>query len=134
MRKKTELHGDTNSPLYKKWRTMRLRVLYPDTNGYENYGGRGIKICDRWDSYLNFKEDMGKTFEIGMTLDRKDPDGDYTPDNCKWSTRLEQQRSKRRHLVFNGEMLVDYAKRTNQKYDTVAQRFRKYGTPEKRIV
>lgn len=98
---------------------MRLRVKYPDTNGYENYGGRGIKICERWESYQNFKDDMGPTFIIGLTIDRINPDGDYSPENCKWATHLEQQRSKRKHLRYNGELVVDYANRIGKKYNTV---------------
>ena len=125
-----EKHGDTHAPLYKKWRTMRLRINYPDTNGYENYGGRGIKICDRWSKYSNFKEDMGPTFIEGLTLDRKDPDGDYCKDNCKWSTRDDQQRSKRKHIRFNDELVCVYARREGIKYNTAVYNLRKYGHPK----
>lgn len=104
---------------------MRLRIKYPDTNGYKNYGGRGIKICERWESYINFREDMGPTFVVGLTIDRVDPNGDYCFENCKWATKLEQQRSKRRHLKYNGELVVDYAKRIVKKYSTVVNYLRR---------
>ena len=102
-----------------------MRIHYPDTNGYENYGGRGIKICERWDSYLNFKEDMGPSFVEGLTIDRKDPDGDYTPENCEWATRLKQQRSKRKHHRIGGELVVDYADRIRMKYSSAMYHLRK---------
>lgn len=129
-RKTPEFHGDTHSPLYKKWRTMRLRIYYPETNGYENYGGRGIKICERWSSYLNFKEDMGPTFQVGLTLDRIDPDKDYCKENCKWATKDEQQRSKRKHIRFNGELVCEYARKEGISYTSAVYNLRKHGHPK----
>jgi hypothetical protein len=68
------------------------------------YGGRGIKVCDRWRTFANFFADMG-TAEDGMTLDRINSDGDYEPSNCRWATMKEQQnnRCNTRHLTVNGE-------------------------------
>lgn len=84
-------HGrDASDPTYSSWVGMRSRCNTATTSRYERYGGRGIKVCARWtESFANFLEDMGER-PVGMTLDRKDSDGDYEPGNCKWSTALEQ--------------------------------------------
>ena len=81
---------------YRSYNAMKQRCLDPKCRSYKDYGGRGIKICERWlENPLNFFEDMGHRPE-GMTIDRKDVDGDYHPDNCKWASSLEQARNKRK--------------------------------------
>lgn len=73
---------------------MRARCLNPDCPKFPIYGGRGISICGRWDSFENFLADMGPR-PAGMTLDRKETDGNYEPGNCRWATPLEQSRNRR---------------------------------------
>lgn len=87
-------HGKTRDPEWYSWQMMRQRCENPGANQYADYGGRGIKVCARWQSFTWFWLDMGPRPE-GMTLDRIDVNGDYEPDNCKWSTRSEQNRNKR---------------------------------------
>ena len=76
--------------LYSVWRMMRQRCTSPTNPMYEYYGGRGISVCERWlNSFANFLADMGER-PPGLTLERKDSNGDYTPNNCIWATRTAQ--------------------------------------------
>jgi hypothetical protein len=108
-------HGMTQRPEYRVWTDMRRRCYQPQRPDYHRYGGRGIKVCDRWrDSFENFFADMGPRPE-GKTLERRENDGDYGPDNCCWESRREQlrnMRTNRRIAVFGETMtLVEASER-----------------------
>ena len=91
-----ERHGKSYSREYCIWVSMRDRCYSNKNKYYYNYGGRGIKVCDRWkNSFENFYKDMGDKPSNKHTLDRIDVNGDYTPENCKWSTWEEQSLNKR---------------------------------------
>jgi AP2 domain len=91
------LHGMYGTPTYNSWQNMIQRCTNPKATGYKRWGGKGIKVCDRWRySFENFYADMGERPE-GKTIHRIELDGDYEPGNCKWATTQEQNRQQRLH-------------------------------------
>jgi hypothetical protein len=83
-------------PIYEAWYNMKRRCYSPKANNFKYWGGRGIKVCDRWlESFENFRDDMFSTWVKGLVLDRINNEGDYEPGNCKWSTRKESARNRR---------------------------------------
>lgn len=111
---------------YRIWCAMKTRCNNPNADNYHNYGGRGISVCSRWDNFHAFLEDMGNS--NGMTIERIDHDGDYTPDNCKWATRKEQGNNKRnnRNLEMDGICLTvqQWSEKTSIKEATIRKRLK----------
>lgn len=131
-------HGSTGSDTWKRWRSMINRCCMPNAKSYPEYGGRGIRICERWrDSLESFLEDMGECPGREMTLDRINFDGDYEPGNCRWATRTEQNRnsSRNRRISYKGENLCvsEWAERTGIKYRTILNRINLGWTAEEAL-
>ena len=100
IKKSNTVHGHNRagrgnqSPTWNSWSSMKKRCNNENHVSYQSYGGRGIKVCDRWNVFDNFLEDMGER-PNGKTLDRIDVDKGYFPENCRWATLSEQQKNKR---------------------------------------
>ena len=107
---------------------MKKRCYSENEIGYENYGGRGITVCDEWknnfEAFYNWAIENG--YKDGLTLDRKDNDGQYCPENCKWSTVKEQANNRRSNhlLTLNGEThnLMEWSEITGIPYHTLKKR------------
>lgn len=101
-------HGQKGTPLYQRWKGMKQRTSDPNAKQFADYGGRGIKVCERWQSFENFAADMGPTFHDDLTLERIDVNGDYEPANCTWITKAEQARNRRNNhaVTWQGRTMV----------------------------
>lgn len=94
----TKTHGLSNSRAYQTWDRIWQRTTNPNSDSWENYGGRGITVCDRWKIFENFLEDMGQPPE-DLQLDRIRNNEGYSKENCKWSTRKQNGRNKRNNIL-----------------------------------
>jgi hypothetical protein len=116
---------------------MLQRCTNPNNTQYKDYGARGITVCDRWKVFKNFLADMGIRPE-GMTLDRKNNDKGYTPKNCKWSTRSEQQRNRRGNNVWaykgKHKTVAEWAEQLGMKRHSLYMRVAVYGWTIKRAL
>lgn len=126
-----EKHGDTKTRLYKIWEGMKARCYNSKAGHYEKYGGRGIEVCNQWKySFPVFKEwALQNGYEEHLTIERKDNNKGYTPENCRWATRAEQVRNKRDNLLvtYNGETkcLMEWSRKYGINYWTLKARYYK---------
>lgn len=119
------IHGLSESRVYRIWHKMLTRCRDPKTPQYPHYGGRGIKVCDRWMSFQNFVDDMGMPPDR-MSLDRIDVNGNYEPTNCRWASQKEQTRNTRRtrYAELNGvkRPLIEWSEMTGIPYSMLRDR------------
>lgn len=101
-------HGKSRTPEHIVWKAMRRRCSSPRDKHWADYGGRGIKVCERWGSFVNFLADMGPKPTPRHSLDRIDTNRGYEPSNCRWATVEEQASNKRtsRRVEYRGQMLT----------------------------
>lgn len=136
LRKVILIHGKTKMQIFKIWSNMIQRCTNPNSTGWKNYGGRGIKVCAMWYSFINFYRDMGDP-PLGLTLERKNNNGDYNPENCIWASIKKQSLNKRnnRLITFNGitQSLIQWSEQTQIPYWTLHVRFRRNWSIEKAL-
>lgn len=100
-------HGMRFIPEYQVWQHMIARCTNLKCKSYHRYGGRGIKVCEKWLKFENFIADMGRRPSPNHSIERNNNDGPYSPDNCKWATRLEQAANTRRVnlITYEGQTM-----------------------------
>lgn len=130
-------HGRARSGVANSWYSMINRCTNSSNPDYSYYGGRGIKICDRWLDFNNFVADMGER-PSGATLDRVDVNGPYCPENCRWASRKQQCNNQRtnQRVVYNDNSftIAELADLTGKNYFTLYARIVKYGWTVDRAV
>lgn len=126
-------HGLSDSRIYQIYADMKDRCYNSNSSCYKEYGGRGIEVCNKWlNSFENFYDwSMANGYKESLTIDRINVNGNYSPDNCRWSEQVEQQNNKRNnHLItYNGETktLSEWAKELGIDRVTLSARINSYG-------
>ena len=126
-------HDKSGTKVYDAWHGAKQRVSNPNIQSWPHYGGRGIKMCDRW--FLSFEEflkDMGEPPTAAHSLDRIDGDGDYEPNNCRWATAETQNQNRRDYntrLTYRGktQTQAEWSRELNIGQTTISQRLYSYG-------
>lgn len=131
--KRVRTHGATNTFEFSVWKAMRSRCLRPTHVRYHRYGGRGIRICKRWDTFEKFLADMGVCPFPKGSIERKDNDGNYTPSNCVWLPKAQQAVNRVGVRRIAGLSLTAYAEKYNVPASTLRLRIAQ-GFTEKQLL
>ena len=127
----TRKHGMSGTKTYSVWQHMLRRCLDSKDKCYESYAARGITVCKRWLTFENFLADMGER-PAGLSIDRKNNNGNYEPGNCRWATPKEQSRNTRtnRSVTYNGktQCVSEWAEELGISMNTIKSRI-KYKWP-----
>jgi len=132
-------HGKSKTVEYSTWLRMKIRCYSKNGQSYSEYGGRGIRVCDRWmDSFEEFLADMGDRPDGKDSIDRIDNDKGYEPTNCRWATAKEQARNTRRtlYVMYKGRRrcLSELCENAGLAYHTVYNRINRNGWPVERAL
>jgi hypothetical protein len=137
-KERTTTHGMTSSGHYGRWRHMMQRCYNQDDKSFKDYGGRGIKVCDRWHKVENFVSDMAPTYKQGMEIDRINNDGNYEPLNCRWVTSSGNANNRRSgHLITHEgvtQSMTDWSRQTGISVGTLSERINVLGWSHSRAV
>lgn len=129
-------HGESSSAnrrkasrLYGIWASVKARVHRPTSKDYPRYGGRGVTLCPEWERYEGFRDwAMANGYAPDLSIDRRDRDGDYTPENCRWADAITQTRNRSCTLTYTYQGITDvlaaHCERAGLSYSTVHNRLR----------
>lgn len=128
-------HGLRYVSEYRIWSSMKNRCLNENNMNYNSYGGRGVSVCEQWlESFETFLEDMEPRPSLDHSIDRVDVNGDYTPENCRWATRAEQNNNRRtsRWIEFEGrkQTLADWAREIGVSPQCLSARLKRWTLKE----
>lgn len=130
--KRSKTHNQRHTKLYDVWKTMRQRCNNSKNVSYHNYGGRGISVCEEWEnSFQSFYDwSMSNGYSDNLTIDRIDVNGNYCPENCRWTDRQVQANNTRvnHRITYNGEThsMAEWARITGMSYSSLSNRIKTY--------
>lgn len=133
IKKRGKNHGESKTRLCKIWYGIRKRIYYKKDKEYHNYGGRGIKLCAEWQNYLSFKEwALNNGYKDNLTIERKNFNKDYCPENCTWIPMNQQGLNRRGLIMYKGENQKQAGLRLGGSPTLVRDRIKKLNWPKKK--
>ena len=131
---KVDSQKKTSNRIYNIWCMMKKRCHNPNAHAYERYGGRGIGVCQEWQTFEGFFADMSIGYSDMLTLDRKDNELGYSKENCRWATMKEQQNNRRNNFRVKGKTFTEWSEVLGIKRSTLAQRYYVYKWPIEKVL